>query len=83
MGLTKKVIVLFEPEQYERIKRRARLQGVSVGNLIRQAVDNLLAQGRVPDKKERLEAARCLTEAWEEVLEWDGLERLLERGHRS
>ncbi|MEW6770356.1 MAG: ribbon-helix-helix protein, CopG family [Bacillota bacterium] len=83
MGLTKKVIVLFEPEQYERIKRRARLQGVSVGNLIRQAVDNLLAQGRVPDKEERLKAARRLTEAQEEVLEWDELERLLERGHRA
>lgn len=83
MGLTKKVIVLFEPEQYERIKRRARLQGVSVGNLIRQAVDNLLAQGWVPDKEERLKAARRLTEAQEEVLEWDELERLLERGHRA
>ncbi|NPV29495.1 MAG: ribbon-helix-helix protein, CopG family [Firmicutes bacterium] len=83
VGLTKKVMVLFDPEQYERVREEARQKGITVGALIRQAVARELARRELPGRKGRLEAARRLVGAQEEVLEWDELERLLERGHLS
>lgn len=83
MGLTRKVMVLFDPEQYEKIKEHAHLRGITVGSLIREAVEKELARSEMPDKNTKLEAARRLTSAQEETVEWDELERLLDRGHLS
>ncbi len=83
MGLTKKVMILFDPEQYARVVERAKQRGISVGALVREAVAKELARGEQPDREERLEAARRLVSVEEEVPEWDEFERALERGHLS
>lgn len=43
--LTKKVMVLFEPGQYRRLKERARARGTSVGCLVREAVEKYVLEG--------------------------------------
>ncbi len=80
--MTKKVMVLFDPEQYERVREEARQKGITVGALIRQAVARELARRELPGRKGRLEAARRLVGAQEEVLEWDELEHRGGGAHR-
>lgn len=43
--LSKKVMVLFEPGQYLRLKDRARARGTSVGFLVREAVEKYVLEG--------------------------------------
>ncbi|HIE12090.1 MAG TPA: hypothetical protein EYP63_01480 [Desulfotomaculum sp.] len=83
MGLTKKVMVLFDPESYKLVEEQARQMKISIGQFIRDAVDRALAEESKPDKTARMQAARRLTAAKEAVIEWDELERVLERGHRT
>jgi hypothetical protein len=83
MGMTKKVMVLFDPEQYQKLAERARFKGVSVGSLIRQAAEKSLAEDENGAREIRIQAARRLTEAEETVTEWDEIERMLERGHQG
>ena len=51
--LTRRLQVLVEPEQYARLERFARDQGVSVGEAVRDAID--LVAG--PDRERRQMAA--------------------------
>ncbi len=81
MGLTKKVMVLFDPEEFKKVEKHARLKGISVAKLIRNAVEKMITEDAELEKKARLMAARRLVEAEEPVLEWDELERIQERGH--
>ncbi|TDA70006.1 MAG: hypothetical protein D9V47_03050 [Clostridia bacterium] len=83
MALAKKVMVLFDPQEYKRVERRAALKGISVGRFIREAVEKALAEEKEPPEAIRLAAARRLIEAQEPVIEWEELERRLERGHLS
>lgn len=39
--LTRRLQVLVEPEQYDRLERYARAQGVSVGEAVRDAIDRV------------------------------------------
>lgn len=51
MSLTRKVMVLFEPGRYLRLKAQAHARGMSVGSLVREAVEKHLfegGQGHVP-----------------------------------
>lgn len=45
MRLTRKVMVLFEPGQYVRLKARAHSRGMSVGSLVREAVEKYVLNG--------------------------------------
>jgi len=83
MGMTKKVMVLFDPEQYQRLAEHARFKGISVGSLIRQAADKVLAENDDEAREIRMQAARRLIDAEETVMEWDEIERMLERGHQG
>lgn len=37
--LSHRLQVLIEPEQYDRLRRKARVRGLSVGALVREAID--------------------------------------------
>lgn len=83
MSLSKKVMILFRPDQLKRMKEEARRRGIPVAELVRQAVDRVLAEGGRAEKNARLAAARRLVAAEEPVMEWDELERVLEKGQRG
>ncbi len=44
--LTRRLQVLVEPEQYDRLERFARDQGVSVGEAVRDAIDRVAGTDR-------------------------------------
>ena len=82
MGLTKKVMVLFDPEHHDRLEQEARKRGCSKGALIREAVDKqILAGDDQASRNTRLAAARRLISMKEDIADWEEMERLIARGH--
>ena len=75
--LTRRVQVLFSPQQYARLETIAKAQGTSVGALIRQAVEKLYLQS---DKAERLQAVRRMAAMQLPVADWEQMERESMRG---
>lgn len=57
--LSRRLQVLIEPSQYERLRRAATLQGVSVGEFVRTAIDRAVA----PTRPEREKALRRFLDA--------------------
>lgn len=55
--LTRRLQVLVEPEQYDRLERYARAQGVSVGEAVRDAIDRV---ARPAPERRRAALARLL-----------------------
>lgn len=81
MVLSKKVMVLFDPKQYKKIEEKAKLKGLSVGALIRQAVvEGVLKKEEIAGDV-RLKAAQRLISAEEEIVEWQRLEEFVGREH--
>jgi len=70
--LTKRVQVLLEPFQYQRLEEIARQRDRSVGALIREAIDQTYLQGAVED---RLAAVRVLAAMQLPVADWEQMER--------
>lgn len=83
VSLSKKVMILFRPDQIKRMKEAAKRKGIPVSELIRRAVDKVLTEEGGSEKNARLAAARRLVSAGEPVMEWDELERVLEKGRRG
>lgn len=70
--LAKKTTILFEPEEYERLKRVARTRRCSVGELIRST----MREQHLPSElSTRLEAVKQLSELALPVADWEELER--------
>lgn len=69
--LTKRVPVLLDPFQYERLKEIARQRHCSVEALVREAIDRVYPQTAVD---ERLEAVRALAAMKLPVTDWDQME---------
>lgn len=44
--LTRRLQVLVEPDQYERLARHAAARGVSVGEVVREAIDRVASPAR-------------------------------------
>ncbi len=70
--LTKRVQVLLDPFQYQRLEEIARQRERSVGALIREAIDQTYLQGAVDD---RLAAVRTLAAMRLPVADWEQMER--------
>ena len=69
MALTKRVEVLFDPEDYRMIERLARSRGKSVGALVRKAVEQVYLMSTLERRKAAVEG--ILSEqsdlTWEEA----------------
>lgn len=50
--LTRRLQVLVDPRQYQRLERHARAQGLSVGEVVRDAIDRVAG----PDTRRRMAA---------------------------
>lgn len=75
MALTKKVMILFDPERYQRVAEEAKQRHCSVGALIREAVDKGVLKESEVSKSTKLEVAARLISREEEVPEWDTIEK--------
>lgn len=81
MSLSKKVMVLFDPERYQKVVGEAKRRGCSVGALIREGVDKGILEKAEVSKSTKLEAAARLVSREEEIPEWDEIQELIARGH--
>lgn len=75
MALTKRVEVLFEPEQFRTIEQLARSQGKTVGALVRKAVEQQVLQ---PNLERRRAAVRDLL-SMESDLTWEEAKEIIDR----
>ncbi len=71
--LTRRVQVLLSPEQYEQLAALARTRGMSVGALIREALERGYLQHR--PSEHALEAVRRLAALELPVADWEQMER--------
>jgi urease gamma subunit len=81
MALTKKVMILFDPEKYKKLEMKARLNKKSVGALIRDTIEDTVIMDDGKSKRNRMEAARKIVSVDEKPVEWDEIEKLIARGH--
>jgi Ribbon-helix-helix protein, copG family len=70
--LSRRVQVLLSSEQYRRLEGLANAEGISVGALVRRAIDRL--QGN-PRQTKRLRAVRRIAAMSLPVGEWEQMER--------
>jgi len=81
MPLTKRVMILFDPERYQKLEEVTRQRHCSIGALIREAVEKGVLERGEASKNTKLEAAKCLISMEEDVPDWDEIEELIARGH--
>ena len=76
--LSKRVEVLFDPQQYERLEREARRRGESVGSLVRGAVER---EYLLPSREERQAALRELVSIKLDIGSWEEAKELILRSY--
>jgi len=81
VALTKKVMILFDPEKYKVLKLKARMQKKSVGALVRDTMERVVILDERESKKERVEAAKRIISSEEESVDWKEIEKLIAQGH--
>ena len=81
MPLTKRVMVLLDPERYQKLQEVAEQRHCSTGALIREAVEKEILQKGEASKSTKLEAARLLISMEEDIPNWDEMEKLIAREH--
>jgi len=81
MKLTKKAMILFDPEEYYQVEKIAKKQGVSVGALVREAVKKTILSREDTKKEFKMKAAQRFVQAEEEIPEWEEIEKIIEKGH--
>ena len=81
MALTKRVMILFDAQRYQKLEEEARQRHCSVGALIRETLENEVLRKGKTSRSARLKAAKRLTSMEEDVPDWDKIERLIARGH--
>lgn len=79
MPLTKKAMVLFDEKKYKRIAEFAKSRHISVGQVIREAVDAVVS--KKGGSEERMKAAMRLTSTTDAGADWDEFERSVRKGH--
>lgn len=74
MAFTKRVEVLFEPEDYEQLEKKARQEGRSVGEIVREAVSVAVVD---PAEKRRAAAFEWLTSQTIDEMggDWEDIKR--------
>lgn len=70
--LSRRVQLLLTPEQYKRLEAIAGAEGISIGALIRRAIDRLQGPSRQP---KRLKAVRRIAAMSLPVGDWEQMER--------
>ena len=81
MVLSKKVMILFDPDKYKKLELKARLYKKSVGALIRDTIEEAVLSDDKVSKKKRMEAAKRIVSADEKLVEWEEIEKLIAQGH--
>ncbi|MBI4336908.1 MAG: hypothetical protein HY683_03660 [Chloroflexi bacterium] len=76
MALTKRVEVLFNPEEYRLVEELARSRGETVGSLLRRAVQQQYLR---PALKERQKAARRIIGQKVDFGEWEDVKAAIQQ----
>ena len=77
MALTKRVEVLFDPQQYRLMEAMARSKGQTVGALVRKAVEEQYLR---PTLEQRREALERLLSMEVDLGTWEEAKAIIERG---
>ena len=81
MPLTKRMMVLFDADRYQKLDEEAKRRHCSKGALIREAVEKEILQKGEASRSKRLEAAQRLISMEEDIPDWDEMEKLIAREH--
>ncbi|MCL5986151.1 MAG: hypothetical protein M1371_06250 [Actinobacteria bacterium] len=81
MALTKKVMILFDPKEYEKLELKAKLFKKSVGALIRESIERAVLSDDEASRKNKMEAAKRIVSVDEKPVEWEEIEKLIAQGH--
>ncbi len=76
-GLTKRVQVLFKPEQFKELKKKATARKESIGELIREAVEEKYLSKTLT--KEKIAAAKKIAAMELPVSDWEEMEKEIVR----
>lgn len=76
MAVSERTSVLFSPEQRARLDREAARRGISIGSLVREAVDAYVA----PPRRTKAEALADLLSIGAPVANWEQMEEEILRG---
>ncbi len=79
MPLTKKAMILFDPDQYKQLQEISMREHISVGQIIRKAVEEMVLKKTT--EEERIDAAKRLTSAKEEFVDWEKIEETIAKAH--
>ena len=77
--LTERLEVRLERHQLRQLKQQARQHGVSVAQLVRQAIELFLKE----DREARLGAAERLCQIEAPIADWDQMEREIEEARSA
>lgn len=78
-GLTKRVQVLFNPEQLKELKKRAKAREGSVGELIREAVEEKYLSKTLTEEK--VAAAKKIIAMELPISDWEEMEKEIIQAH--
>lgn len=78
MALTRRTQVLLDDDRYEAIRRRAESEGISVGAMIRKAIDQAVSEGEQEREARRAAGASFLAAEPMEVDDWPAMKAEIE-----
>jgi hypothetical protein len=70
---SKRVEVLFDPKEYRTLEERARIEGRSVGAMVREAVEKYVIRPR--DEKRRKAFEWLQSQRFEDIGDWDQVKK--------
>ncbi|MBI4220953.1 MAG: ribbon-helix-helix protein, CopG family [Chloroflexi bacterium] len=78
-ALSERLEVRLPPPTMQRLRREARRRGISIGALVREALDRLFEA----ERQTRLDAAEALFRVGAPVADWPAMKREIEEARRG
>lgn len=81
MALTKKALILFEPQQYLKLKKEAEKRNTSIGSLIREVINKEISVENKISVKDKINIAKKFISANEDIQNWGKIEQEISKGY--
>ena len=76
-ALTERLEIRLPPQTMQSLRQEARQRGISVAQLVREAIELMLVQ----DRQARIQAAEALFKIEAPVADWSEMEQEIEKAH--